>query len=46
MREMHEASSLDSIREKLLPAFISFKTARSTQPSGGWGHGRFGGHNK
>jgi len=37
MREKQEASSLESIREKLLPSFISFKTARSTQPSGGWG---------
>ena len=38
MREMQEASSLESIREKLLPSFISFKTARRTQPSGGWGN--------
>jgi hypothetical protein len=38
MREKHGASSLESIREKLLPSFISFKTARSTQPSGGWGY--------
>jgi hypothetical protein len=37
MREKHEASSLDSIRQKLLPSFISFKTARSQLPSGGWG---------
>ena len=38
MPEKHEASSLESIREKLLPSFISFRTARSTQPSGGWGN--------
>ncbi len=37
MQEMREASSLDSIREKLLPSFISFKTAQSKRPFGGWG---------
>jgi hypothetical protein len=38
MRETHGAASLESIREKLLPSFISFKTARSKLPSGGWGN--------
>lgn len=38
MPETHEPSSLELIREKLLPSFISFKTGPSRLPSGGWGN--------
>jgi len=38
MHQTQVASSLESIREKLLPSFISFKTVPSRLPSGGWGN--------
>jgi hypothetical protein len=42
MPEMHKASSLESICEKLLPSFITFKMVRRKRPSGEMEYMSFG----